>query len=64
MTDADRTYTPDEVVAKFPGMTVNWLKLAVRHDRVPHLRINRTLVLFTGEHIDAIKRQFEVKARK
>lgn len=62
--DAGRTYRPDEVCERFPGMSERWLKRAVARDLVPHLRINRTVILFTAEHIEQIARQFEVKARK
>lgn len=59
-----QTYTPAEVAAVFPGMTEAWLKRKVTDNQVPHLRINRTVILFTAEHIDAIKRMYEVKPRK
>lgn len=54
-------YTRDEVRAMFPGMTKFWLEQAIRTGLVPHIRLGYRVILFTDEHVDEIRRRFEVK---
>lgn len=47
-----RTYSVDEVVESI-GCSRWWLSEAVRHGRVPHVRLSRTRIRFTEADVEA-----------